>query len=92
MPVPSGIRPCAGEPGGIEAVEAAPARVGIGQLLRQGAQVAFGGDEFGVAAHLLRRNRLAGDARVARQQRRDLVFAFLRLQRADAIDQGTRRA
>ncbi len=31
------------EPGGVEAVEAAPARVGIGQLLRQRAQIAVGG-------------------------------------------------
>ena len=55
------------EAGGIEAVEPAPERVGIGQLLRQGPQIALGGEEFGVAADFLRRNWHTGDARIARQ-------------------------
>ena len=91
MPGPERLS-LAGEPGGIESVEPAPARIGVGQLQRQRAQVAVGGEELGAAADFLRCNRHAGDARIARQQSRDLLLGFLRLERADAIDQACRRA
>src|ERR1019366_10217601 len=41
----------AGEPGGIEPVEPAPARVGVGELRRAGAQGAVRREGFGAAAY-----------------------------------------
>src|SRR5262249_51365150 len=64
----------------IKSIKPTPARVGIGQMQRQGPQIAGGGDKFGVTEYVLRRNRFARNTGVARQQRRYLVLALLRLQ------------
>ena len=76
------------EPGGVEAVEPAQARIGVGQLQRQRAQVAVGGEEFGEAADLRRCDGARRRRGSRASKRRDLVLAFLRLERAGAIDQG----
>ena len=52
----------------------------------QRAQVAGGIDEFGNSADFVGLNRDAAQRRLARQQRLDLLLAFLGLERADAID------
>jgi len=49
------------------------------------------GDEFAALEDILGRNRLPRNARIACQQGGDLVLAFLRFQRADAIDERAAR-
>lgn len=62
-----GLDGFSGEASSIEAIEAAPARIGIGQMEGQCAQVALGGDEFAVAEHVLRRDRFTLNPGVARE-------------------------
>src|SRR5581483_7551377 len=77
----------ADEARGEKSVQTAPVRIRIGELHRQRAQVALRGDELGAAVQLACGDRRARDIRVAREQFGDLLFAFLRLERADAPDE-----
>jgi hypothetical protein len=73
---PAGVRANSGKlsktalnplkPGGEEAVEPAQARVGVGPVARQGAQVAVGFEEIRDAGHFAGGDRLASHTRFAR--------------------------
>src|SRR5262245_2777847 len=80
------------KPRGVKAIESAPARIRIGQVLRQSSQGAVGSDEFLAAKNFLRCDLAADDARIAPEQSFDLMLAFLRFQRANAIDERSARA
>src|SRR4029077_4347004 len=69
-----------------EAVEAAHARVRVAPVALQGAQVTVGVKKLGGAGAFVLSDRSAADARLARKQRLDLLFALLGFERADAID------
>src|SRR5579863_3637222 len=56
------------QPCGIEAVEAGEARIRIGQLAGQGAQVAIFADELAAAENLRRRDRHPPHAVLARKE------------------------
>ncbi len=72
---------------GKEAVDSAP----LGEMAGQGAQIALGRDAFGEAAQLGGIDRHPPDRRAMGQQAGDLLPALLRLERADAINQGSSR-
>src|SRR5688500_16505183 len=55
-------------------------------MARQRADIAAGIKELGKAGDLIWADRFAAEAGLARQQGPDLLFAFLGLERADAID------
>src|ERR1700674_6094828 len=63
---------------GIEAVEAGPVHVRIGQMAGQRAQIAQWAHELGQACEFLRGDRTAPQAGVACQQCGDLLFVLFR--------------
>src|SRR5690242_13858941 len=88
---PARVLACPHETCGIKAIESSPARIGIREVQGQSPQIAGGGHELSASKHLLRRDRIAGNPRIALEQTLDLVFTLLGFQRADAINQCSAR-
>src|SRR5229473_3646437 len=81
--------PC--ESGGVEAVEAGHARIGVGEVAGQRAQIAVRADELAQASDLGGGDRRPPQARVALEQRPHDLDPLLGLERAGAINQNAAR-
>lgn len=71
----------------VKAVQPREFRVGMGEMARQRADIAIGGDEFRQSGQFAGLDRLPLHLRFGIQQRGDGLLAFLRFQRTGAIDQ-----
>src|SRR5262249_59081279 len=77
--------------GGVEAVEAAHARIRVGKVAGKRPQIAVRGQPLGAAVDFTRRDRLAAQVWVVSEEIADDLDAFLRLERAGAIDENPTR-